>query len=150
MSCSSSISIAKKKILYFLISFTISFSSSASYKITYGRQCHLKQVLWQVPLIRKLHPPGQIKRPRFHLLVRLPTLLAPKRRRLLQILRHGATMHQMVDLQLGCAFSELGVHRSAALAGSTVRTRQADYAFSILTKSYQALVHSRNITKLIS
>jgi hypothetical protein len=35
-------------------------------------------------------------------------------------------MHQMVELQLGCAFSELGVHHSAALAGSTVSPRHAD------------------------
>jgi hypothetical protein len=35
-------------------------------------------------------------------------------------------MHQMVELQLGCAFSELGVHHCAALAGSTVSPHHAD------------------------
>ena len=35
-------------------------------------------------------------------------------------------MHQMVELQLGCASSELGVHHSAALAGSTASLRHAD------------------------
>jgi hypothetical protein len=32
----------------------------------------------------------------------------------------------MVELQLDCAFSELGVYHSAALAGSTVSPRHAD------------------------
>jgi hypothetical protein len=35
-------------------------------------------------------------------------------------------MHQMVELQPGCAFSELGVQHSAALAGLTVSPRHSD------------------------
>ena len=121
MSCSSSISRAKKKSLISSSPSLRFLPSSALYKITYGRQCHLKQVLWQVPFIRKLHPSRPNQAAEVPSSRATPdTIGAPKRRRLLQILRHGATMHQMVDLQLGCAFSELGVHRSAALAGSTV------------------------------